>query len=77
DLRAHVNVIALNPTPLSSDLPPSADRVAVFMDELRIEGVNATLRDTRGQEIDAACGQLRLHSEGTPIHIDRAALEAR
>ncbi|MBT8212348.1 MAG: 23S rRNA (adenine(2503)-C(2))-methyltransferase RlmN [Acidimicrobiia bacterium] len=77
DLRAHVNVIALNPTPLSSDLPPSADRVAVFMDELRIEGANATLRDTRGQEIDAACGQLRLHSEGTPIHIDRTALEAR
>ncbi|MBT8213852.1 MAG: 23S rRNA (adenine(2503)-C(2))-methyltransferase RlmN [Acidimicrobiia bacterium] len=77
DLRAHVNVIALNPTPLSADLPPSADRVAVFMDELRYEGVNATLRDTRGQDIDAACGQLRVHSEGTPIRIDRAVLEAR
>lgn len=62
ELRAHVNVIALNPTPLSQDRPPSHDRVDSFVAALRRRGVNATLRDTRGKDIDAACGQLRLRS---------------
>ena len=59
-LRAHVNVINLNPTPLSPDRPASPERVDRFMDALEAAGANATLRDTRGQDIDAACGQLRL-----------------
>jgi 23S rRNA (adenine2503-C2)-methyltransferase len=62
-LRAHVNVIALNPTPLSSDRPPDNDHVRRFLGTLRREGANVTLRDTRGQDIDAACGQLRLRTE--------------
>ena len=59
-LRAHVNVIALNPTPLSADRPSGDDRIHGFVDTLLASGTNATLRETRGQEIDAACGQLRL-----------------
>jgi 23S rRNA (adenine2503-C2)-methyltransferase len=59
-LRAHVNVIPLNPTPLSADRPSAADRTRNFMETLHAGGANATLRETRGQEIDAACGQLRL-----------------
>ncbi len=59
-LRAHVNVIALNPTPLSDDRPPTRDRVARFVALLNEEGANATLRQMRGREIDAACGQLRV-----------------
>ncbi len=59
-LRAHVNVIPLNPTPLSADRPSSSDRTRGFMEALLASGTNATLRETRGQEIDAACGQLRL-----------------
>ena len=59
-LRAHINVIALNPTPLSPDRPSSADRIDRFVATLRAEGANVTLRDTRGQDIDAACGQLRV-----------------
>jgi len=61
-LRAHVNVIALNPTPLSTDRPPDHDHVRRFVGTLKREGANVTLRDTRGQDIDAACGQLRLRA---------------
>ena len=63
-LRAHVNVIALNPTPLSPDLPPRPERVDAFVAEVAAAGANVTLRDTRGQEIDAACGQLRVRQAG-------------
>ena len=36
------------------------DRVTAFADVLRAAGVTVTVRDTRGREIVAACGQLRL-----------------
>ncbi len=62
ELKAHINVIALNPTPLSTDRPPDHDHVRRFIGTLKREGANVTLRDTRGQDIDAACGQLRLRS---------------
>ena len=61
-IHAHVNVIVLNPTPLSLDRPPDADRVRRFIGTLKREGANVTMRDTRGQDIDAACGQLRIRS---------------
>jgi 23S rRNA (adenine2503-C2)-methyltransferase len=60
ELRAHVNVINLNPTPLTADLPSPPTQVQHFLAVLRAAGVNVTLRDTRGQGIDAACGQLRV-----------------
>lgn len=63
-LRAHVNLIALNPTPLSQDQPSAEPRIESFAERLRNRGVNVTIRDTRGQEIDAACGQLRVRAEG-------------
>lgn len=63
EIRAHVNVIALNPTPLSTDRPPDRDHVNRFIATLKRHGANVTLRDTRGQDIDAACGQLRLRAE--------------
>lgn len=59
-LRAHVNLIALNPTPLTDEKATDATRIKGFADELRRRGVNATIRDTRGRDIDAACGQLRV-----------------
>jgi 23S rRNA (adenine2503-C2)-methyltransferase len=59
-LQAHVNLIALNPTPLSSDLPSSRHAIEGFAAHLRTRGVNVTVRDTRGTQIDAACGQLRI-----------------
>ena len=61
-LHAHVNLIALNPTPLTALLPSTRPRIENFLTVLRQKGVNATLRDTRGADIDAACGQLRARS---------------
>ena len=63
-LRAHVNLIALNPTPLTPDLPSPRGRIEAFLAVLRHQGVNSTLRDTRGRDIDAACGQLRARVAG-------------
>jgi 23S rRNA (adenine2503-C2)-methyltransferase len=59
-LRAHVNLIALNPTPLTREKASSRAAIAAFARELSDRGVNVTVRDTRGRNIDAACGQLRL-----------------
>lgn len=66
ELRAHINVIPLNPTPLTADRPPSPARVDSFIAALRSGGANVTLRDTRGQDIEAACGQLR--SQRPPVN---------
>jgi 23S rRNA (adenine2503-C2)-methyltransferase len=55
---AHVNLIPLNPTPGSKW---TASRPAVqreFVRRLAAHGVPVTVRDTRGREIDGACGQL-------------------
>ena len=56
--RVHVNLIPLNPTPGSEwDASPKPVEQE-FVRRLRAAGVNATVRDTRGREIAAACGQL-------------------
>ncbi|UCG40484.1 MAG: 23S rRNA (adenine(2503)-C(2))-methyltransferase RlmN [Acidimicrobiia bacterium] len=62
-LGAHVNLIPMNPTPLTEDQPSSDDAVRRFRDRLTSLGVNATIRTIRGQEIDAACGQLRARAD--------------
>ena len=59
-LHAHINVIALNPTPLTAARAPSPAVVERFVATVRDAGGNITVRDTRGRDIDAACGQLRL-----------------
>jgi 23S rRNA (adenine2503-C2)-methyltransferase len=70
-LPAHVNLIPLNPTPGYAVRGSSAKRVREFRDLLREGGVNATVRRTRGTDIDAACGQLRAThaSEPTPTKV--------
>jgi len=57
-LAAHVNLIPLNPTPGYPTRGTPRRRVREFRDELVDLRVNATIRATRGVEIDAACGQL-------------------
>jgi 23S rRNA (adenine2503-C2)-methyltransferase len=57
-LGAHVNLIPLNPTPGYPVVGSSRQHVRQFRDQLLALGVNATIRITRGAEIDAACGQL-------------------
>jgi 23S rRNA (adenine2503-C2)-methyltransferase len=62
-LRAHVNLIPLNPTPGWPASPSPRRRIEAFAKALRAGGVNVTIRDTRGRTIDAACGQLRSEHE--------------
>ena len=57
-LAAHVNLIPLNPTPGFAVRGSPVERVRGFQELLLDLGVNATVRATRGAEIDAACGQL-------------------
>lgn len=61
-LRAHVNLIALNPTPLTEHKASNGPVIKAFAGTLKSLGVNVTIRDTRGRDIDAACGQLRVSS---------------
>ena len=57
-LRAHVNLIPLNPTPGYAGRGTPAAGAAWFGAELAARGVKATVRANRGTDIDAACGQL-------------------
>src|SRR5439155_21098965 len=70
-LHAHVNLIPLNPTPGWPAAPSPPARIRRFVAILERHGVNVTVRDTRGRDIDAACGQLRWAfdraSPGSPI----------
>jgi 23S rRNA (adenine2503-C2)-methyltransferase len=61
---AHVNLIPLNPTPGWPTTGSSPRRVREFRDLLRELGVNATVRNNRGTDIAAACGQL---AAGQPV----------
>jgi len=54
----HVNLIPLNPTPGSEWTASRRRDERRFLEILRAAGVPATMRDTRGREIAAACGQL-------------------
>jgi 23S rRNA (adenine2503-C2)-methyltransferase len=56
---AHVNLIPFNPVPDTPYREPDGARVRGFASRLRAAGLNVTVRDTRGRETDAACGQLR------------------
>lgn len=58
-LRAHVNLIPLNPTPGYATVGARPEVVRGFRDRLVELGVNVTVRRNRGIDIDAACGQLR------------------
>jgi 23S rRNA (adenine2503-C2)-methyltransferase len=58
-LGAHINLIPLNPTPGYRTVGSTPAQVRWFRDELVRLGANATVRQNRGTDIDAACGQLR------------------
>jgi 23S rRNA (adenine2503-C2)-methyltransferase len=54
----HVNPIPLNPTPGSIWTASTPEATRIFISTLEKSGIPTTLRDTRGKEIDGACGQL-------------------
>ena len=74
--RSHVNLIPLNPTPGSrwSGTPPR--RIRTFVETLEAGGLSVTVRDTRGREIDAACGQLHAQLAGKALREARVTTGA-
>jgi 23S rRNA (adenine2503-C2)-methyltransferase len=57
-LRAKVNLIPWNPFPGAAYTPSPRARTVRFQQVLLSHGVHATVRESRGQDIQAACGQL-------------------
>jgi 23S rRNA (adenine2503-C2)-methyltransferase len=58
-----VNLIAANPIGELKVEPPNKLEILLFRSHLLKSGINVTLRSPRGQDIEAACGQLRLRYE--------------
>lgn len=55
----HVNLIQLNNIPDSPFRPSPIDKVETLQRRLTMHGVETTIRNSRGSDIDAACGQLK------------------
>ena len=64
--NAHVNLIPLNPTPGSKWTASRPQDQKEFVRVLESYGVPVTVRDTRGREIDGACGQLAASEVANP-----------
>ena len=63
-LQAFVNLIPFNPIPYQDWRPSTPRRIRAFQKVLQDRGVSAAVREPRGQDIDAACGQLRARAMG-------------
>ena len=72
----HVNLIPLNPTPGSRWTGTPAAGIERFVRRLRDGGASVTVRDTRGREIEAACGQLHAQLAGRSLGEARATASA-
>lgn len=59
---AFVNLIPFNPIPYQDWKPSAPQRIEAFRHALEDRGVTTAVRETRGRDIDAACGQLRGHT---------------
>jgi len=58
-IHCHVNLIPINSVPGSSFTRPSKKRIYEFLREIKELGVEVSIREEKGTDIDAACGQLR------------------
>ena len=78
DRPAKVNLIPFNPFEGSGYERPAEERIRAFQDTLHGKGVRTTVRRTRGDDIDAACGQLvgrvasrqKRHFRDVPIRVE-------
>ena len=57
-IRCKINLIPLNPVEPSRLNSPLPERLIAFRDELTRQGLRVMIRYSKGQDIDAACGQL-------------------
>ena len=67
DCRAFVNLIPLHPGGAGGFTPTPPDRIRAFAKELRANGVEVAVRKSRGVDIAAACGQLRVERLGRRV----------
>ena len=74
NLKAHVNLIPLNPTPKYDFRGSPPQRVNRCKTLLQDNGVQVTIRDTRGSDIAAACGQLVANNVNFPKRKRNASL---
>ncbi len=58
-----INLIPLNPTTGCEYTAPPADKIRAFQNTLEAHGLNVLLREEKGRDIDAACGQLRANNK--------------
>ena len=66
-VQAFVNLIPFNPIPYVDWRPSGPSRVRAFREGLEAAGVSAAVREPRGRDIDAACGQLRASRHGRRV----------
>lgn len=62
-VKAKMNLIVYNPVPGAPYAAPTPERVAAFLDILHAKHITAIIRKSKGQDIKAACGQLRADVE--------------
>jgi 23S rRNA (adenine2503-C2)-methyltransferase len=62
-LKCKINLIAYNPGPGIAYAAPAPEDVLAFEELLRKKGFTVTLRKSKGQDIAAACGQLKTEAE--------------
>lgn len=70
-LHAHVNLLPLHPGGEPGLAPSPPGRIGAFAERLGARGVHATVRRSRGLDIAAACGQLRVAVEGGRIRSEQ------
>jgi 23S rRNA (adenine2503-C2)-methyltransferase len=75
-LGAHVNLLPLHPGGAPDLVPSSHAQRRAFERCLHSHGIEAVLRRSRGLDISAACGQLRVEVDGHPRHEVRAQQHA-
>lgn len=73
ECRAFVNLIPLHPGGAGDFTPSSPEQIHWFARRLRAQGVEVAIRKSRGMDIAAACGQLRVERQRrrTPVGADK------
>jgi 23S rRNA (adenine2503-C2)-methyltransferase len=71
--KAFVNLIPLHPGGAGNFVPTTPQAIAAFARLIRERGVEVAIRKSRGKDIAAACGQLRVERLGrrTPVRADK------
>jgi 23S rRNA (adenine2503-C2)-methyltransferase len=75
DIPVKINLIPMNPVAGSGFAAPSNTRVSAFQTQLASMGYSCFVRTRRGDEVDAACGQLALAPEVVPLRLQREQRE--